>query len=299
MVKKRLYTFIVSTHSAGKVWRISLPYSILVSMGIVAILGAMSLGAGAFQYRKMLFMLVDYERRVSENDSLRSENDQFKVQAAQLGEKIDFLDGLSHKLMVFSGMSSEQSVGGVGGNLNQPRPASDNLANSLTTYTKKISSLEQDYRDLDNRITEEVLYEAAQPNILPVQGYVTEGYGRRTDPFDPTLTEYHPGVDISAPAGIRVVAPADGTVIFAGQRAGYGRMIVIDHKFGLTTRYGHLLRMDVQVGQHVTRHEIIGYVGSSGRSTGPHLHFELWRNDRTINPLKFIQAFANPRSIKP
>jgi len=290
MLKKRLCTFIVTSHGGEKVWRLSLPYSVLLTVGAIAIVGIVAFGAGAVEYGKMLFRVVDYERRLSENDELRSENNTYKVQAAQLGEKIDFLETLSRKLMVFSGISSEKTVGGIGGALNQPRPAAANLAQSLASYNKKITSLEDSYRYLDNRITEGVLYEAAQPSIMPVKGYVTGGWGRRQDPFDPTLSESHPGIDISAPLGSRIIAPADGTVIFAGQRAGYGNIVVIDHKFGLTTRYGHLQRMEVQVGQHVSRGEIIGSVGMSGRSTGPHLHFELWRDSRPINPLKFLQA---------
>jgi murein DD-endopeptidase MepM/ murein hydrolase activator NlpD len=112
--------------------------------------------------------------------------------------------------------------------------------------------------------------------------------GRRKNPFNPSLKEFHPGVDISAPYGSRVVAPADGTVIFAGRRAAYGNMVAIDHRFGITTRYGHLYKVNVKVGQRVCRYDVIGYVGNSGRSTGPHLHFEIWVHNRLVDPLKFL-----------
>ena len=290
MLKKRLYTlFIVASHGNGKVRRLSLPHSVLVTIGIFALVGVIVVCAGAFEYGKLLFRVVDYERRLSENDILRSENLAFKVQSAQLGEKIDFLETLSHKLMLFSGMRSDKSVGGIGGTLSQPRPASSNLTKTLDSYSMKLSSLEESYRNLDNQISENVLWEAAQPSIMPVRGYVTAGYGDRPDPFDSTVREPHRAIDISAPMGRMVIAPADGTIIYAGQRAGFGNIIIIDHKFGLTTRYAHLQRMVVQVGQHIARGEIIGYVGMSGRTTGPHLHFELWRSGRPVNPLKYIQ----------
>jgi murein DD-endopeptidase MepM/ murein hydrolase activator NlpD len=297
MFKKRLYTFIVANHAGGKVRRLSLPYSILTLGGIFALVGVLAVGAAALQYGKLLIKVVDYQHRISENDALRSENHEYKVQTAQLGEKVDFLETLSHKLMVFSGMNSDKSVGGVGGvskdTLSKPRPISAGALQAIASYDKKASSLEERLRDLDNQISDQVLYEAASPNILPVKGYITEGYGSRPDPFDPAARETHLGVDISAPMGSRVVASADGVVIFSGQRAGYGNMIVIDHKFGWTTRYAHLQRINVQVGQRVSRNEIIGSVGVSGRSTGPHLHYEMWHFNQPVNPLKYAQSLKS------
>jgi murein DD-endopeptidase MepM/ murein hydrolase activator NlpD len=299
MFKKRLYTFIVASHADGRVWRLALPYWVLALGGILALLGAVAVGSAALQYGKMLVTVVDYQHRLSENDALRTENHEYKVQTAELGEKIDFLETLSHKLAVFSGMNSEKTVGGVGGiskdTLSQPRPAAVGTLQSIAAYGKKVSSLETRFRDLDNQISDQVLWEAAVPNIPPVKGYVTEGWGRRQDPFDPTASETHAGVDISAQLGSRVEAPAYGTVIFAGQRAGYGNIVVIDHKFGITTRYAHLQRINVQVGQHVSRHDIIGYVGVTGRSTGPHLHYEVWEYNRSVNPLSFFQDSGTGR----
>lgn len=276
---------------------------------VLALVGFLAVGAGAFQYTKMFLKLVDYNHRLSENDALRIENHEFKVQTAQLGEKIDFLEALSHKLAVFSGMNSDKTVGGIGGisgdTLSQPRPTSAGTLQSIASYDKKLNSLEEKYRALDDQITERILIEAAYPNIEPVNGYLTAAWGRRQDPFDPAARETHLGIDISAPLGTKIIAPGDGIVIFAGLRAGYGNMIVIDHKFGMTTRYGHLQRIGVQVGQHVSRGEIIGYVGVSGRSTGPHLHYEVWQYDHNVNPLRFFQdsksslAFSQAHGGKP
>ena len=299
MFKTRLYTFIVAGNARGKVWRLSLPYSVLAAIGICALLGIFVLGGAAFQYGRMLLKVVDYNHRLSENDALRSENYQYKVQTAQLGEKVDILENLSHKLMVFSGYNSDKSLGGVGGMsddiLSRPRPASAGALQSMANYNKKVSSLELRFRGLNNRITDEVLVEAAYPSLAPVRGYITAAKGVRADPFNPGVKETHAGVDISAPSGSRIVAPADGTVIFAGTFAGYGNLVVIDHKFGLITRYAHLQRMNVQVGQHVSRSEIIGYVGMTGRTTGPHLHYEIWQNNRCLDPARFFQPPSGTR----
>jgi murein DD-endopeptidase MepM/ murein hydrolase activator NlpD len=86
-----------------------------------------------------------------------------------------------------------------------------------------------------------------------------------------------------------VISPADGIVIFAGQKAGYGNIVVIDHKFGMATRYGHLWKFSVQTGQHVSRNDVLGYVGTTGKTTGPHLHFELWIHNRPANPISFLR----------
>lgn len=291
--KKRLYTFIVASHAGGKVWRLSLPYSFLAGLGICALVGVLAIGGAAIQYGKLLLKVDDYNTRLSENDALRTQNYQFQIQTAQLGEKVDLLETLSHKLMVFSGMNSDKSVGGVGGfssdTLTRTRPLPAGTLQSMADYGKKVNSLEQSLRTLNNRITEDVLVEAACPSVQPVRGYVTAGFGGRPDPFNPDVRERHTGIDISAPSGTQVIAPADGTVIFAGPFAGYGNLIVIDHKFGLVTRYAHLQRLDVQVGQHLLRNDVIGYVGMSGRTTGPHLHYEVWQNSRPQNPANFFK----------
>ena len=115
MPKKRLYTYIVAGHSAKKVWYLSVPYSVLAVAGVMALVGLVAISAGTLSYGRMLLKVLDYEKRISENDKLRTENHNYKVQTAQLGEKIDFLETLSHKLEIFSGMRSPKAVGGVGG----------------------------------------------------------------------------------------------------------------------------------------------------------------------------------------
>ncbi len=303
MFKKRLYTFIVASHSGGRIWRLSLPQSILAAVGALAVVGSFALGGAAFQYGKMILKVVDYQHRIQENDQLRTENHEYRVQTAQLGEKVDFLETLARKLGVLSGMNSDKAVGGAGGisqdNLNRPRSASAGALQSLAAYDKKVSSLESRLRDLNNRLTDGILVAASAPSIRPVNGYITAAWGLRDDPFDPSVQESHPGVDISAPLGTKVSAPADGTVIFSGRHAGYGNIIVIDHRFGYTTRYAHLQRMDVKVGDRVSRGDVIGYVGQSGRSTGPHLHYEVWRNGICLNPTKFFPASTSARVVRP
>jgi murein DD-endopeptidase MepM/ murein hydrolase activator NlpD len=118
-------------------------------------------------------------------------------------------------------------------------------------------------------------------------GWLTSGFGVRSDPFTGRQAS-HPGLDISGKTGDPVYATADGRVATAGRTGDYGNLVIIEHAFGLTTRYGHLSRFNVKPGASVRRGDVIGYVGSTGRSTASHLHYEVWANGRPVNPLKLL-----------
>jgi murein DD-endopeptidase MepM/ murein hydrolase activator NlpD len=128
---------------------------------------------------------------------------------------------------------------------------------------------------------------AATPSIWPVAGGLSSQFGTRSDPFT-GADEFHGGLDISANAGEPVVATADGTVATARWNDGYGNLVVIDHGFGISTRYGHLSRFAVSEGQSVRKGDVVGLVGSTGRSTSPHVHYELLLNGRQANPLRLL-----------
>lgn len=130
---------------------------------------------------------------------------------------------------------------------------------------------------------------AATPSIWPTVGWLSAGFGERSDPFtgDPA---YHPGLDISADKGTPIVATAAGVVESAGWNGNYGNLIVLDHGFGIKTRYGHLSGFAVKAGATVQRGDLLGYVGATGRATGPHLHYEIMANGQLINPLQLLIA---------
>jgi murein DD-endopeptidase MepM/ murein hydrolase activator NlpD len=128
---------------------------------------------------------------------------------------------------------------------------------------------------------------AATPSIWPVAGWLSSSYGNRRDPFTGGA-DFHPGLDISADYGQPVRATADGTVAVAGASGAYGNLVEIDHGYGIVTRYGHLSRFGSRTGQQVHRGDVIGYVGSTGRSTSAHLHYEILLNGKLTNPLKLL-----------
>jgi len=146
----------------------------------------------------------------------------------------------------------------------------------------------------DAEIDSEVLAvkNASDPANLPTMwahlGKINNEFGFRRNPFGGRAYEFHPGMDIDGERGEPVLAPGNGVVIKAGVTGGYGNMVEIDHGHGLTSRYGHLSRIDAEVGETITRGTVLGQIGSTGRSTGPHLHFELRLNDKPINPRHFL-----------
>jgi murein DD-endopeptidase MepM/ murein hydrolase activator NlpD len=128
---------------------------------------------------------------------------------------------------------------------------------------------------------------AATPSIRPLDGWKTSGFGYRISPFT-NRKELHKGLDIAAPKGRPIIAPADGRVTYAGRNGSYGYMVAIKHGYGIVTRYGHLSKMLKKKGEKVERGEVIALVGSTGRSTGPHLHYEVRLNGVPVNPEKYI-----------
>ena len=166
-------------------------------------------------------------------------------------------------------------------------PDDPDLLKSLDTLDKKVKAQEQEARALKSYFEDQQALLASAPSIWPVRGWVTSDYSVRLDPYTGEKM-MHEGIDVAAGLGTPVRAPADGTVVFAGQEGGYGHVLVLDHGYGLKTRYGHLSRIDVKVGEKVKRGEFIAAVGNTGRSTGPHLHYEVRVNGVADNPRKFI-----------
>jgi murein DD-endopeptidase MepM/ murein hydrolase activator NlpD len=128
------------------------------------------------------------------------------------------------------------------------------------------------------------------PTLWPVTGPITSSFGERENPFNEGEAEFHPGIDISGPLGTPIHATADGVVLAAQVVNGYGREVTIDHGHGLETLYGHMSGFAVTPGQSVTRGQVIGYIGHSGRTTGNHVHYEVRINNTPVNPHKYLRT---------
>jgi murein DD-endopeptidase MepM/ murein hydrolase activator NlpD len=215
-----------------------------------------------------------------ENQRLRAENEQQRQELQKLNNRVDAVEDTSRKLAEVSGVQEEnQTAHGQGG----PSRPVDSAA-ALVALELKTAKLERELRMYEGFLREHGM----TPSIWPVTGKLESGVGGRRNPFGGRGYEFHEGQDIDAAYGTPVQAAATGRVIIAGWQRGYGNVVYVDHGSGLSTRYGHLAEIDVSVGQTVTRGQTIGLVGSTGRSTGPHLHYEVRINNQPVDPRQYL-----------
>ena len=285
------YTLIVVPHAKARFRKFQ------VSVRLTKwVLGALSVLAIALvgilvHYTWMSVQVAEIKRLRGENLALATKAKAYEENAGRLQQRVLALQSIVTKLGLMAGVEDsapEPQIGGVGGltRLETTAPSLD-MAASLEGMDQTVSALTEKSQQLQTFFQDQRQVLASTPSIWPVRGYLSAGFGNRKDPFT-GMPDFHPGIDISTPRGTKVVAPADGVVIFTGKKGGYGNAIVIDHGYGIVTRYAHLDGFNVHPGQRIRRGDVIGFVGSTGRSTAPHLHYEVWVNDQTRNPIQFI-----------
>ena len=300
---KRFYTFILVPHAEAKFRKIHLSKRTAILLG--SFLGLMALAAGAltFHYVEFYGDMQELRRLRMINAELRRQNLDYEVSVEHLNNRVTSLQDFVKKLSVMAGLGTElpaDSGAGMGGFRDEdsasPASAYEQVKGSLHQMASDLTALDEKGRVLERFYDEHSLMLASTPSIWPVRGYLSSSYGRRRDPFTGER-EFHHGIDVSTPIGRSVVAPADGVVLYAGKRGSYGNVIVIDHKFGMMTRYAHLSRFNVRPGKRVKRGDVVGYVGNTGRSNGPHLHYEIWVSDRPAHPLNYILEYNKTFSV--
>lgn len=226
------------------------------------------------------------EQRI--RDLLRGERD---VLEKNLGRKAVFDDSLEIAALPPLTLTSRSAIRGLRwstGDVAMLSSESERLSLSQTLLQRALHETHSAFLSANDELEDKVASFRALPNYFPCRGTITSRFGRRVSPFG-KWTEYHEGVDIAAPLGTPVVAAGDGTVRVSGYKAGFGRIVTIDHGNGLTTTYGHLLRSLVSPGEKVRRGTPIAAVGSSGLSTGPHVHFEVRERGRLVDPMRYLK----------
>ena len=248
------------------------------------------------------------------NDVLQVENGSYRAATGELTTQIQSLEDVisdlgarasldpaaAHAIQRLPAVVKSRAAGGSTEPGTEPDAALSNvLAASLFSPEDTFPILRGVLQGLENRlrfvkgdVERREALAASTPTIWPTHGWLTGTFGGRSDPFTGE-PGYHQGLDISTEKGQPVYATADGTVESSSYTGDYGNLIILRHGFGLVTRYGHLSAFGVKPGQDVKRGDIIGYVGSTGRSTGAHLHYEILANDRHINPLQLLTQPAN------
>lgn len=289
-MRKRFYILFVARGEDGQLRKIPIPAHYLYVLVVGAAIGGLSLTGIASSYLRMLLKVSHFNELRAQKEELKNRYTRLEQVAKERDIQVASLGSLASEVSSLYGLKTDQIL----------TPSSDALQDAAVTssldrlYTLRSTALNgAATTGISLGLTRNVtpadwLRANSAPSLWPVEGPVTGSFGERTDPFNGEGA-FHSGVDISANYGQAIIAPADGVVTFADFLGGYGKAVVVDHGHGITTRYGHLASFAVAVGQYVHRAEIIGYVGLSGRSTGPHLHYEVRINDTPVNPHKYLR----------
>ncbi len=241
-------------------------------------------------------VLAEQKRQIAElRTQLQERVDAMAMRLGQVNAHVIRLDALGKRLTEMADIDHREfdfdSAPSTGG------PETEGISAEIPDLTVMLDELERrvELRDaqlaaLENVILARELNERIHPEGRPVrQGFISSYFGERQDPFTGHQA-FHRGLDFAGTSGSEVVAVAAGVVTWASERAGYGKLVEINHGNGYVTRYGHNQRVLVSVGDTVNRGQPIALMGSTGRSTGPHVHFEVLRNGRQVNPLSFIKG---------
>jgi len=249
-----------------------------------ALIGMLTLTGILGSYTRMLVKTQKFNELRNEQTALKKQYSQLEQIAQDNELQAQSLSSLASEVSSLYGLKPDPAF-------QDDDPASASLQQFYAlrmTAMNGAASLGISMGEVRDTSTRDWMRLAAAPTLWPVMGRVTGSFGERIDPFNGEGA-FHSGVDISAMVGQPVLAPADGTVVFADFLGGYGRAVVLDHGHGITTRYGHLASFSIAAGQYIHRGDVLGYVGLSGRSTGPHLHYEVRINDTPVNPYKYLR----------
>lgn len=291
-MRKRFYILFVARDAEGQLRKIPIPVHYLYVFMAGALLGMFTITGMAGSYVRMVWKVARFNELRSEKSALQSQYKQLETATHEKDIQVASLGSVANEVSMIYGLKPNPKL------LNEtdkPLPPEEVRYTIDQLYEMRSSALTGAATTalglgLTHLATlSDWAHAASLPNLWPVMGPITGPFGARIDPFNGEGA-FHSGVDISCSYGQPIMAAADGTVSFAGLYSGYGRMIELDHGDSTVTRYGHLSGFAVAEGQSVRRGEIIGYAGMSGRSTGPHLHYEVRVHDAPVNPHKYLKA---------
>jgi Peptidase family M23 len=292
-LSKRFYIVFVARGDDGQLRKIPVPTRYLYVLVVGAVIGILGLTGLASSYVRMLLKVSSYNQLRAEREDLKNRYSHLEqvakerdIQVASLGSlasEVSSLYGLKpDPVLIKEAASDDVDDPQVVSSIDRLYTLKDAALSGATTAGISLGLTQ-------NVTTADWMRANSSPSLWPVEGQITASFGERIDPFNGEGA-FHSGVDIGAMYGQPVIAPADAVVEFADFMGGYGRAIILDHGHGISTRYGHLKAFAVFPGQHVHRGDTIGFVGDSGRSTGPHLHYEVRINDIPVNPRKYLRV---------
>jgi len=295
-VPKRHFTLLLVPDRDSSTRRYRISHRMVVGALAGVVVGAVALVGLGIHYALLLDRARENRLLRDENAQLRSQLLHVREKVAQIDETLDRIERFDQKLRALTSLNDERglAIGPLEGPGEVTRETSrsvgrngDLLGDRLEALVEQAAHSERSLAELQRYFEEQRSFLASVPSIWPARGWVTSDFGTRLDPYTAKRV-MHQGIDIANRHGAPVVAPADGVVVFAGTEGAYGKVLVIDHGFGIKTRFAHLSEFHVQRGDSVKRGQKIGAIGNTGRSTGPHLHYEVRVNGISENPRKFI-----------
>jgi murein DD-endopeptidase MepM/ murein hydrolase activator NlpD len=297
--KAQQYTLIIVSDHSQAVRKFRLPRRWLrtgaYAAGGVALVGLLSIG----HYFSLLGTGTENRILREENAQLRSQILLVQEKVAHISATLDRVERFDAKLRTavtqLQDPERNLAIGPVGKSAEAPladaAPASREDVSALPARLASLESeaarQESSLRELQEYFDDQKSLLTSTPSLWPARGWVTSDFGVRVDPYTAERM-MHRGLDIATATGAPVYAPSDGTIVFTGTESGYGKVLVIDHGYGVKTRYGHLSEIFAKLGERVKRGARVAAVGNTGRSTGPHLHYEVRVNGIPENPRKFI-----------
>jgi murein DD-endopeptidase MepM/ murein hydrolase activator NlpD len=305
MLRKRYYILFVARDEDGRVRKIPLPLHYAYGFVAAALVGAFTIVGLAGSYTRMLLKTESFNQIRQDRENLRKDYKQMAQIAHDRDVQVASLGALASEVTALYGLKQNKLAGAkpAAASAAAPTPASLALTDEVSQQQVR-QSIDQFYTLRTQAMTGRVSRAlegglepgfsgdwtelADAPSLWPVEGKVGSSFGERQDPFNGE-GKFHSGIDIEAAYGTPVRATAEGDVSSAEMAAGYGREVVLNHGHDVMTVYGHLSAIAVIPGQHVTRGQVIGYVGQSGRATGPHLHYEVRVHNVPVNPHKYLR----------
>jgi murein DD-endopeptidase MepM/ murein hydrolase activator NlpD len=302
-LRKRFYIIFVAREEDGRLRKVPVPVHYAYAFVAAAAVGAFTLAGMAGSYSRMLLKTASFNQIRSQHEALRKDYQQLEAVTQQKEVQEASLGSLASEVTALYGLRQSRLAKSAATAVPVPVDSDSDFTDAAYTQSfDQLSSLRTTAlsgrlsRAFESRIGPSGGTSWASllnaPSLWPVVGTITSSFGEREDPFNGEGT-FHSGIDIATSYGSSVRAAADGVVLKASFGNGYGREVEIDHGNGIQTVYGHLSGFAVTAGQQVKRGQVIGYVGTSGRSTGPHLHYEVRIRDTPVNPHKYLRETMN------
>ena len=300
-MRKRFYILFVARDAEGQLRKIPIPIHYLYVFLAGALIGMFTITGMAGSYTRMLWKVASFNQLRLEKKALQTRYAQLEQVNREKDIQVASLGSLANEVSVIYGLKPNAKLmkateGPV--QADEVKYSMDQLYALRSSALTGAATAGLGLGMTHNTSLSEWVSAATAPTLWPVIGPITGAFGERVDPFNGEGA-FHSGVDISCTYGQPVIAPADGIVTYADFYNGYGRMLQIDHGNGISTRYGHLSGFAVTDGQTVHKGQVIAYVGLSGRSTGPHLHYEVRIHDTPVNPHKFLRATFAQLGLNP